>query len=144
MQAKKLYFILFISFLLSCTGCKSDFAKNNNVPDMRIDPNPKAIASYMVPMGDPKLDRRFGVEVFETPFTFKYLLSMQYDGMTQSDSLILPVLNTWPTVIVKPGPDKLSCIIGFLDEKKNFMEYKLLSAKNNQLILKKLKSYELK
>lgn len=131
-------FVLIVAiFLASCNQNQTA----NSIPSERKNPSSKAVASYLIPMGDPKLDRKFGVEVFETPFTFKYLLSMQYDGTEETDTLRLPELNIMPTVIVKPGPDKLSCIIGFLDEKKNFMEYKMLIPKNNQLTLKVLKSY---
>jgi hypothetical protein len=42
---------------------------------------------------------------------------------------------------VKPGTEKLSCIIGFVDNQNNFREYKLLSAEDNNLKLTVLKSY---
>ena len=111
------------------------------IPEIRNTINKKPVASYSIPMGDPRLDRKFGVEVYETPYTFKYLLQMQYDGMIQTDTLKVPNLYRWPTIEIKPGKEKLSCIIGFLDEKNNFREYKLLSGKNNHLSLSVLKSY---
>jgi len=69
------------------------------------------------------------------------LLAMQYEGIQETDTLKIPDFDTWPVVQVKPGSDSLSCIIGFLNEKKEFMEYKLLSAKNDQLRLTVLRRY---
>ena len=92
-------------------------------------------------MGDPKLDRKFGAEVFETPETFKYFLVMYFDGTIQNDTLAFPDLGILPVVQIKPGTEMLSCIIGFLDDKNIFREYKMLSVKDNQLILKTLKRY---
>ena len=134
--------VLFVAFI----SCKENNEKAVSKSSIRVSllrPNPskKAVARYLIPMGDPKLGRTFGVEVLETPFTFKYLLSMQFDGMIQEDTLKLPELNSMPTVVVKPGPEKLSCVIGFLDDKKIFREYKLLSVKDNQLRLKVLRRY---
>jgi len=123
-------------------AAKIEFAKDT-VPEIRSTINKKPVASYTIPMGDPRLDRKFGVNIYETPHTFKYLLQMQYDGMIQTDTLKVPNLNRWPVVKVEPGKEKLSCIIGFLDDKNTFREYKLLSAKNNHLNLSVLKSYGL-
>jgi len=115
--------------------------KKVNIPEVRTEVNKKPVASYLIAVGDPRLDRKFGVEVFETPFTFKYLLAMQYEGIEETDTLNIPNFDTWPVVQVKPGDDSLSCVIGFLDEKKQFLEYKLLSAKNDELKLTVLRRF---
>lgn len=140
---KNIKIIILVMVFISCKDNKEKVITESSrlVSVIRKNPNKKAVASYIIPMGDPKLGRTFGVEVLETPFTFKYLLSMQYDGMIQEDTLKLPELNNMPTVIVKPGPDKLSCVIGFLDDKKVFREYKLLSVKDKQLRLSVLRRY---
>ena len=135
--------------MLLMFGCASHNGDNGGksesgsptVSIMRKNVNPKPVASYIVPMGDPKLERKFGVEIFETPFTYKYYMSMEYDGAIENDTLYLPQLDVAPTVVVKPGPEDLSCIIGFLDDKKVFREYKMMTTKNHQLRLKVLKSY---
>jgi hypothetical protein len=92
-------------------------------------------------MGDPKLDRKFGAEIFETPATFKFLLVMYFDGTTQNDTLAFPDLGILPVVQIKPGTENLSCIIGFLDNKNVFREYKMVAIKNNRLVLSTLKRY---
>lgn len=114
---------------------------HDTIPEIRTAVSKKPVASYRVPIGDRKLERYFGVTVYETPFTFKYLLQMQYEAIEESDTLRIPNIGTWPVVEVHPGKDKLSCIIGFLDDKKTFREYKMLSAKGNQLRLSVLKKY---
>ncbi len=137
MKASKYFLFLLIILIASCTENKND------IPEKRENVNKDPVASYVIPMGDPKLDRKFGVQIFETPFTFKYLLMMYYDGTEQQDTLNMPDIGIWPVIEVKPGSDTLSCIIGFLDKEKVFREYKMLSATNNQLRLTTLKKYSL-
>ena len=134
MKASKYLLFLLIG---SCADNKNDIAENRE----NVNKNP--VASYVIPMGDPKLDRKFGVQIFETPFTFKYLLMMFHDGTEQQDTLNIPDIGIWPVIEVKPGSDTLSCIIGFLDKEKVFREYKMLSATNDQLRLTTLKKYSL-
>ncbi len=144
---RKYSFFLLIFFISNCaekSSSKDDNAKaasNDSIPDVRKTINKKPVDKYIVQMGNIKLDRKFGVEVFETAQTFKYLLLMYYDGITETDTLVLPNFGTWPVVKVKPGNDKLSCIIGFLDKKKEFREYKMLSLKDDKLRLTALKTY---
>lgn len=130
-----------ILFIITICGCSNNNSNNNSIPTTRKNVNNKPIASYVIPMGDPKLDRKFGVEIFETPETYKYLLVMYYDGTVQNDTLNVPNLGISPVVKINPGNEKLSCIIGFLDNKNEFREYKMLSVKNDQLRLTTLKKY---
>lgn len=141
----KWYFFL-LAFIVSCVEKKgntttSEVFINDTIPELRKTVNKKPVASYWVQMGNPKLERKFGVDIFETPFTFKYLLSMQYDAMPESDTIEIPNIGRPPEIKVIPGKEKLSCIIGFIDAKGNFREYKLLSAKNDNLRLSTLKYY---
>lgn len=142
------YSLLFLIFLI--TGCgemdnnnptKKTSISNDTVPSTRKNVNKNAVARYVIPMGDPKLDRKFGVEAYETSQTFKYLLVIYHDGTVQNDTLTIPNFGISPSVRIKPGKEKLSCIIGFLDRKNEFMEYKLLSAKGDNLRLTILKQY---
>jgi hypothetical protein len=129
-----------VIIVLLLTGCSTQQNKraedikagSSNISTIRKNINPKPVASYIVSMGDPKLDRKFGVDIFETAFTFKYYMIMQYDGTIENDTLYLPELETYPEVVVKPGPENLSCIIGFLDDKKIFRPYKMMSTTNHQ------------
>ncbi len=114
---------------------------NDTVSSVRKITSKKPVAKYVIPMGDPKLDRKFGVEIFETDETFKYLLVMYHDGTLQNDTLNIPNFGIVPTIKIKPGKEKLSCIIGFFDTKNEFREYKLLAVKNDILSLTTLKKY---
>jgi len=137
MKASKYLLFLLIILIGSCADNKNDIAeKRENV-------NKDPVASYVIPMGDPKLDRKFGVQIFETPFTFKYLLMMFHDGTEQQDTLYIPNIGISPVIQIKPGNDTLSCVIGFLDKEKVFREYKILTGTNDQLRLKTLKKYSL-
>jgi hypothetical protein len=143
------YLLLIVMFLY--TGCAeksktggsttTTAISNDTIPAERKNISRKPVASYVIPMGDPKLDRKFGVEIFETAQTFKYLLLMYHDGTIEQDTLKIPNFGIWPTVKVQPGKEKLSCIIGFLDARKEFREFKMLSAKDDKLSLTILKQY---
>ena len=135
MSGIKYLSLILIIIIFGCSNNKK------TIPAERKNVNTKAVASYVIPMGDPKLDRKFGAEVFETPATFKFLLVMYFDGITQNDTLVFPDLGISPVVQIKPGTEKLSCIIGFLDDKNVFREYKKVAIKNNQLVLSTLKKY---
>ena len=114
---------------------------HDTIPETRAQVSKKAVASYYAVVGDPKLDRRFGVSVYETPLTFRYVLRMQYEAVQATDTLKLPNFGSWPKVEVQPGKDKLSCIIGFLDKNGAFKEYKMLKAQGNTMKLETLKKY---
>jgi len=143
------YYSFLLVFLLSCGS--NDNKNSTNTPESipgksaiskeRATVNKEPVAEYIVPMGDPKLDRKFGVKIYETPETFKFRLEMYYDAIVENDTISFPDFGKEPVVKVKPGTEKLSCIIGFLDDKNEFREYKLLQGKDDQLRLTKLKSY---
>lgn len=149
-SVKRIAVPVFLILFAACSGGglqeekankTTEFKSNDTIPDLRRDINPKPIASYIIPIKDPKLNFTFGVNIFETRKTFDYLLDMHYEGMVVKDTLKIPNFGTWPIVQVKPGDDKLSCIIGFLDKEKNFKEYKMLTAKEDKLRLKVLHRY---
>jgi len=146
------YIVLFFALLIiSCaengkqqneTSSSPDtVTSNDTIPIIRKKVNKSPVASYMIPINNPLLHQYFGVKIYETPSTFQFLLRMQYEGMIETDTLKIPNFGTWPIVQVNKGPEKLSCIIGFLDKEKHFKEYKMLLAKNDKLKLIVLKRY---
>lgn len=147
---KYLNFLL-ILFTLSCAQSNqleskeandtTSYTTNDTIPPLREQVSKKPVASYLVPIGKPEYNYKFGVNVYETPKTFRYVLDMHYESLNVTDTLKLPNFGTWPVVQVKPGQDKLSCVIGFLDKNKEFREYKMLTAKNDKLRLIVLKRY---
>jgi hypothetical protein len=117
------------------------FTTNDTIPVIRQHVNKSPVAFYIIPINNPLLKQYFGVKVYETSLTFQYLLRMQYEGLIEIDTLKLPNFGTWPIVQVKKGPEKMSCIIGFLDKKKQFKEYKKLIAEDHKLRLLVLRRY---
>ncbi len=126
------------------TGAKKDPVvanTNDTIPEKRESVSKKAVASYYTVVGDPKLDRKFGLSIYETPSTFNYILRMQYEAVLATDTLTLPNFGVWPKVEIHPGKTSMSCIIGFVDRKGQFREYKMLSAEGNKMKLVALKKY---
>ena len=114
---------------------------NDTIPVFRKQVSKTPVASYIIPINNPILQQYFGARIYETSLTFQFLLKMQYEGVLETDTLKIPNFGTWPVVKVIKGPEKLSCIIGFLDKEKHFKEYKMLLAKGNKLKLTTLKRY---
>ncbi len=147
----KYLYLLLIPLVASCSqrgeleskdaSDTTAYITNDTIPPVREQVNKKPVASYFVPVGKPLYGYKFGVNVYETSKTFRYVLDMHYEAMNITDTLKIPNFGTWPVVQVKPGKDKLSCIIGFLDKKKQFREYKMLTAKNDKLRLIVLNRY---
>lgn len=149
----KHYCLLLLAALTACQDNHTSKAKatppadsttfftNDTIPEIRKTVSKKPVASYLVPVNDPKLERTFGVRVYETPLTFRYLLKMHYEAMEVTDTLTVPDFGIWPVVQIHPGKDKRTCIIGFLDAKKEFKEYKMLTAKGKKMKLTVLKKY---
>ena len=148
MEASKYFYLFFTVLVFGCAEKnKQQVDKeliatgNDTVLAKRTSISKKAVATYVIPMGDPKLDRKFGVEIYETLQTFKYFLVMYHDGTIQNDTLTIPNFGKMPLVKIMPGKERLSCIIGFLDSKNNFREYKKLDAKGDKLRLTTLQQY---
>lgn len=148
----KFYFLPVLLYLSSCAdnslmkdkemgASSTSFETNDTVSLRRETVAKKPVASYIVPINDPKLNQTFGVEVYETPQTFQYLLRMHYESMQATDTLKVPNFGVLPVIKIIKGKDRHSCIIGFLDNKKEFKEYKMLTAKGNQMRLIVLKKY---
>lgn len=142
--------LFFVLLIVSCSENSSQQSKksfsavvttNDTIPVVRIQVRKSPVASYIIPINNPLLHQYFGVKVYETPLTFQFLLKMQYEGLMETDTLKIPNFGTWPIVQVNEGPQKMSCVIGFLDKQKHFKEYKMLSAGDNKLKLLVLRRY---
>ena len=116
--------------------------KADSVPLIRqtIAKTPAASFEQKVP-DDTLNDWKFRVELFETKKTFVYSLRIQYKELRISDSIKVPDFGLPPRVALHKGNEPLSCIIGFLDKKGNFMEYRLVHIKGDQLKINSLKTY---
>ena len=84
----------------------------------------------------------FDVALYETRYTFKYLIKINYKGIEATDSLRIPDLGNAPTPEIKAGTVRPSCIVGFLDDKQQFMEGNEVVFEDNKLKFHTLKTYD--
>lgn len=112
-----------------------------NIPLHRDSVNEAPVAQYKVKTDNPLNDWYFSVRLYETPNTFQYLIKLQYEEIKGEDTLKLPNFGAMPEPVIKEGPEKYSCIIGFLDKEKQFREYKKVYVKDGALSITALKHY---
>ena len=99
------------------------------------------VQQYSEKTDDPLNDWYFSVTLYETSQTFHYLVKLQFEEVRGEDTLRLPNFGILPRPVLKKGPDKYSCIIGFLDKDNNFREYKKVYVKDDALKIITLKHY---
>lgn len=144
----------FVLISLAFAGCSAPVSSGNTkdstvvipadtVSQLRthINSTPAAIYSEKIP--DELNDWKFEVSLYETSKTFQYLLRVRYKELRIADSLQVPDLGILPEVAIHKGKDPLSCIIGFLDKKDEFKEYKLVRIKNDQLKITTINNYRI-
>ncbi|TLU99085.1 hypothetical protein [Dyadobacter luticola] len=139
-------------FLLTFAACqqKSDQKQegdsgytviNDTIPLTREKVQAGPVAAYSEKVKDPYNDWRFAVEVFETGQTFTYLMKIKYMELDAEDTLKIPNFGIMPKVEIQKGPAEQSCIVGFLDKKGVFKEYKSVAVEDKQLKIKTLRHY---
>ena len=137
--------LLAVFFLSACgsgtlTSVDTDetktFITTDTIPDKRDSIRKEPVATYISLKGD-KLE----VKVYQTAETFQFLMKMKYKFLDEPDTLRIPNFGIQPTIVIKNGADNQSCIIGFLDKKNAFKEYKLVTVKTGNLQVKVLKRY---
>lgn len=111
------------------------------IPEFRKEIRSEAIAAYKEKTDDPLNDWYFRVSLFETSRTFHYLMKLEFEEIRGIDTLKLPNFGTLPKPVIQKGPDKYSCIVGFLDKDGKFREYKKVYVKNNSLKVTSIKHY---
>jgi hypothetical protein len=79
--------------------------------------------------------------LFETKETFHYLIKINYKNLEAEDTLRVPNFGQVPSVEIKKGDKRPSCIVGFLDNEKQFRESKLISYTDNKIEVHVLKHY---
>jgi hypothetical protein len=115
-----------------------------NIPADRETVQKEPVAEYKVRTENPLNEWYFQVQLFETPKTFHYLIKLEYEVIQGKDTLKLPNFGTMPKPVIQKGPDKYSCIIGFLDKENKFREYKKVYVKGNTLKIEAIKHYGVK
>ncbi|HEV3413607.1 MAG TPA: hypothetical protein VG101_14100 [Puia sp.] len=145
--------ILFISSCQSSTGDHPPPGKDTVLVDLshpQLPPpkrNPEfrahlkkdAVAEFREPTGLPEGD--FVVKLYQTSKTMAFRVEMEYGGLPGTDTVKLPDLGTEPHPVLQGGGANYSCIIGFLDNDKQFRELKLVRAKGDQLKVTSLRHW---
>ena len=113
----------------------------DTIPEIRKNVKEEPVAEYSEPIPDELNEWKFEVSAFETKHTFQYLLRMKCKEVRVTDSLKIPNFGIQPRVAIRKGNEPLSCIIGFLDKKGEFKEYKKVNFKEEQLHIKTIRTY---
>ena len=139
--------LLIIAIIISCNNADSTskqvakkdsvISLNDTIPLKREQVNEKPVAGFDENKGDAGIN----VKIYETTKTFSYLLKVKYHGHDISDTLNIPNFGIWPTIEIKKADADKACIVGFLDNKGAFKEYKLIAASGDKLNIKILKRY---
>jgi hypothetical protein len=113
----------------------------DNISADRAEIKKVPVAIYTEKIKNPLNDWQFQVQLFETPKTFRFLMKLEYEEMNETDTLKIPNLGFEPKLKIIKGEEPYSCIIGFIDNKNEFREYKKVIATNNRLRVITLKHY---
>ena len=103
--------------------------------------NPAPVKTYQEIVKSEETTDTFNIALYETKYTFKYLIKINYKGIEATDSLRIPNMGYEPVPEIKKGGTRPSCIIGFLDDKKQFLEGNEVLFQDNKLKYHTLKSY---
>ena len=124
------------------TGDPTIVVNYDTIAEQRTTVKKDAVAEYSERLGGDNLnDWKLSVNVHETQLTFQLIIRIQYKELRVSDSLKIPNFGIQPKIELRKGKEPQSCIIGFLDKKGAFKEYKLVSTKNDRLKINQLASY---
>lgn len=131
------------------TGSDSDSAaragsavEGIHVPEFRKEVNKQPVAEYKEKVSDQlNNDWYFSVLLYETDRTLSYRVKMQFEELQGEDTLRLPDLGMPPRPVIRKGPDKYSCVLGFIDHDSIYREYKLVYVKGEELGIRALKHY---
>jgi hypothetical protein len=121
------------------------FAACESKPEIKTEREtikPEPVKTYQEIVKSEETTDTFNVALYETRYTFKYLIKINYKGIEASDSLRIPELGYAPAPEIKAGTVRPSCIVGFLDDKQQFMEGNEVVFENNKLKFHTLKTYD--
>ena len=126
-------------------SCNTNTGSNNNssgkISETRSAVNPNAVKVYTETVKSFETTDEFKVALFETKETYNYLIKINYKNLEAEDTLRVPNFGQVPTVEIKEGDKRPSCIAGFLDNDKQFGESKLIFFEDNQIKVHVLKHY---
>lgn len=146
MKATHILFI--IALLTSCNETANNNAAKDSVvlnyKDIPLERKPvsaNAVKIYSEPVKSFETTDEFKVSLFETKETFHYLIKIDYKNLAEEDTLNVPDFGISPSVEIKKGDKRPSCIVGFFDQNKQFRESKLIYFEDNTIKVHVLKHY---
>jgi hypothetical protein len=145
---KAIYAASLIMLFLSCntnTNNKSPedsvVYTTDKVSETRSNVNPKPVKTYSETVKSFETTDEFRVSLLETKETFKYVIKISYKNLDAEDTLNVPNFGKIPSVEIIKGDKRPSCIVGFLDNNKQFRESKLIFFEDNKIEVHVLKHY---
>ncbi|MBI3716987.1 MAG: hypothetical protein HY252_00135 [Sphingobacteriales bacterium] len=132
---KKIFFLSAILFI-SCSS-----SDNKNIVLKRTFVNKNPVKEYSEKVPDSLNDWYYKVQLFETDSTFNYLVKMQYKEVTGEQIIHIPNLGYEPKPELKKGYYDKTVMVGFLDDKGKFMDYKMVYVVDGQLGIRSVKRY---
>ena len=140
---------LLLIFLCACnastnnSNAKDSIIHNyKDIPTKRSSINPRPVKTYSETVKSFETTDEFKVSLFETKETFYYIIKIQFKELNEEDTLKVPDFGIDPIVEIAKGDSiRPSCIVGFLDEKNQFRESKLIYFDHNKLKVHVLKRY---
>jgi hypothetical protein len=134
--------ILFLSAIIFFIGCNSSENKTIALKRTSVSKNPLKEYSEKVP--DDLNDWYFKVQLFETDSTFNYTVKMQYKEVTGEQIIHIPNLGYEPRPELKKGYYDKTVMVGFLDDRGKFMDYKMVYVVDEQMGIRGIKRYTVK
>lgn len=116
----------------------------DSIPAERPSVTKEAVAAFSKKTDDPLNDFYFSVKLFETKYTQRFLMRLTYETLQVTDTITIPFLNIWPQVKIEPGASNMECIVGFLDQQRQFRPYKKVFVENEKLKVKTLHFYRVR
>src|SRR5882762_1083505 len=144
---------LFFFLLIAAVACNQGGTNESNskdsttvisydtIPEIRTTVKTTPAAEYSESIKDELNDWKFSVSLYETKRTFHYTVRIQAKEVRVSDSVNIPNFGRQPKVEVHKGKEPLTCIIGFLDMKNVFREYRKVSFKDDKLHISTINNF---
>ncbi len=138
---KNISLVLFGLMLLSCNTKSNKDSESGSASENRSTINPDPVKTYSESVKSFETTDEFKVSLFETKETFQYLIKIHYKNLDEEDTLNVPDFGEAPSVEIERGDNRPSCVVGFLDNTKQFRESKLIYFEDTKIKIHVLKHY---
>ena len=146
---KTVHVVFLVGLLFSCNTNTQHNNQNQDsivyssgkIPETRSVINPNPVKTYSETIKSFETTDEFKVALFETKETFHYLIKVNYKNLEAEDTLRVPNFGQVPSVQIMKGDTRPSCIVGFLDNDKQFRESKLIYFEDSEIKIHVLKHY---